>query len=349
MAVLGVALLGAGEISRTYAEALARISDARLIAVASRTQASADALAASFDVELALEWSDLAALWSRKDVDVVCVNSPNSLHAEHALAALRAGKHVVVEKPLCFTLDEADQMIAAAKQAKRGLAYAENLCFAPHYRRAKELLDLGAIGQVLYARQFEKHGGPYSDWFWHAETAGGGALLDMGCHSIECLRWLMGKPPIRRVTAQIQTRIHGERTDLDDEALVTLELEGGAALVSESSWCVQTGMQSLLEVHGSEGTLQVDLLGSTGLQLNRENQGWHSILPDPLESNGYCAQLEHFFQCFRDDKTPETSGSDGRAVLEIMLAAYRSAREGCAIELPFDPGPFRRPIDLWRP
>jgi predicted dehydrogenase len=278
----------------------------------------------------------------------VCVNSTNRLHATHALAALRAGKHVIVEKPMCLTLAEADAILEAARAAGRGLGYAENLCFAPRYREARRLVDTGAVGRVLYARQREKHGGPYSDWFWSAEEAGGGALLDMGCHGIECLRWLVGKPHVARVSAEIRTLLHGARTDLDDDAIVWLELEDGTRLVSESSWAVKSGMESDLEVHGTEGTLYVDLMGETGLRLHREPEGWTRPMADPLGSLGYPQQLEHFLDCFASGAEPEEGGRDGRAVLEIALAAYASARSGRPVALPLDPPGVERPVDLWR-
>ena len=148
---------------------------------------------------------------------LVCVNSPNRLHAAHALAALAAGKHVVVEKPLCLTLDEADALCAAATRQGVVLGYAENLCFAPLYRRARELVREGAVGRVLWARQVEKHGGPYSPWFFDRAEAGGGALMDMGCHGIEALRFVFDRPAVRAVSARLATTLHADKTDLDDE------------------------------------------------------------------------------------------------------------------------------------
>jgi predicted dehydrogenase len=343
----GVGLIGAGWISRVYVEALRRVPGAWVVGVASRTRLSAERLAKSCDAPLRVDYGDLERLLDDSRIEVVCVNSTNHLHAEHAIAALGARKHVVVEKPLCLSLEEADRMIAAARGAGRGLAYAENLCFAPHYRHARNLIASGKLGRVLYARQCEKHDGPYSDWFYQPQEAGGGALLDMGCHSIECLRWLLGKPPIARVSATLATLRHEERTRLDDTAVVQLELQDGARLLSESSWSLQGGMESTLEVHGTDGTLHVDLLGEGGVRVWRGGEGWKVEHPDPLGLSGYPQELEHFLDAFSRGVEPEETGEDGRSVLEILLAAYASAREGQAIELPFDPGPVRRPIDLW--
>lgn len=342
-----VALIGAGFISLVYAEALARIPGARVVAVASRTRASAERLARRAGAERAVAYDELASVLADPAVDVVCVNSTNHLHAAHAIAALDAGKHVTVEKPLCLTLAEADAMLAAARRAGRALAYAENLCFIPHYRHARQLVASGALGKLVHARQCEKHAGPYSPWFWQLEEAGGGALLDMGCHGIECLRFVLGKPRVASVSARLATVRHAGRTRLDDDAVVEMRLEDGLVAVSESSWALEGGMQSTLELHGSEGTLHVDLLAETGLRLFQKGKGWSTPHPDPLWANGYPQTLAHFLDCFARGVEPEETAADGRAVLEITLAAYASARDGAARTLPFDPGPARRPAELW--
>jgi predicted dehydrogenase len=238
-------------------------------------------------------------------------------------------------------------MIATARETGGGLGYAENLCFAPHYRYARDRVASGQLGQVLFARQCEKHAGPHTDWFYQVPEAGGGALLDMGCHSIECLRWLLGKPPVARVSADLATLRHQNRTSLDDTAIVQLELADGTRLLSESSWSLQGGMESTLEVHGTEGTLHLDLLGEGGVRIWRQEEGWKVEPPDFVGLSGYPQELEHFLEAFARGAEPEENAQDGRVVLEIMLAGYASARQGRPVELPFDPGPVSRPIDLW--
>jgi len=331
-----------------YAAALARAGGAALVAVASRTRAAAERLAKDAGAK-AYAFDELDALLADPAVELVCVNSPNRLHAAQALAALEAGKHVAVEKPLCFGLDEADALCAAAARHGRVLGYAENLCFAPLYARARALIREGAVGAVHWARQVEKHGGPYSPWFFDAAEAGGGALMDMGCHGIEALRFVFDRPAVRAVSARLATTLHAERTSLDDDAVVTLELASGAVLVSESSWAVKSGMQSTLEVHGSEGTLFVDLMGETGLRLAKKDGATTRPMIDPLYEHGYVGELAHFVAAARGATCDET-GADGRAVLEILLAAYASGGQGGrAVPLPFRPPPgVTRPVELWR-
>jgi predicted dehydrogenase len=323
---IGVALVGSGWIARRYAAALVRLPGSRLAAVASRDPERARDLAREAGAGRALGFDDLEALLGDPQVDVVCVCSPNYLHALHALAALRAGRDVLVEKPLCLTLAEADALIGAARRSGALLGYAENLCFAPHYRRARELLRAGRLGRLVAARQVERHAGPYSPWFLEPRAAGGGALMDMGCHGIGALLWLLGAPRVARVCARTERRVHPG--PLEDEARVELELDAGLVAVSESAWTRATGMESRLELVGSEASLELDLLGATGLRLQRCDGAWEPVVPDELVASGYVAELEHFLDCVRRRREPELGGAQGRAVLEVVLAAYASAAAG---------------------
>src|SRR5207247_10089350 len=161
------------------------------------------------------------------DIDIVLQRVPNHLHSQLNLDAVGAGKHVIVEKPLCMNLREADQMIAAAKKAKRKLMYAEELCFAPKYVRLKQLLDSGALGKPVLLKQSEKHDGPHAPHFWDVNRAGVGVTMDMGCHAIEFFRWILGRPKIKTVYAQMGTCLHTDKTQGDDNAILILEFENG--------------------------------------------------------------------------------------------------------------------------
>jgi predicted dehydrogenase len=346
MAEIGVALLGAGWISDCYARALARVEGTRLVGVASRTRAGAERLARAHGAPRAVGFEDLEALIGWREVHVVCVNSPNFLHALHALAAVRAGKPALIEKPLCLSLGEADALQAAARAAGVGLGYAENLCFAPLYRRARAIVASGELGRVRRARQVERHGGPYADWFWRRHEAGGGALLDMGCHGIGALRWLLGSPRVHAVRAELATAMHGARSDLEDEARVVLELDDGVELVAESSWTLRGGSESRLEVAGERGSLELDLLGSS-LRVQPSGARWTHAAGDALEALGYVGELAHFPAALAAGAAPELDAADGRAVLELVLAAYAAAGGGGPVRLPFDPGACERPVDLW--
>jgi myo-inositol 2-dehydrogenase/D-chiro-inositol 1-dehydrogenase len=336
-----IGLIGAGGISRVYMNALDQVPEGDAVAVWSRTEKSASEFAEHFG--LATATTDLETLLG--EVDVVCVNSPNACHAEHAFAAARAGVHVIVEKPFAVSLEQGRAIISACDEAGVGLAYAEELPFVPRFVEAKRRLDAGHVGQPLYVTQREAHGGPYSPWFFTRDEAGGGVLMDMACHSIECVRWLLGKPAVEAVTAQIDNT-GGHPTILDDHAVLHLRFAGGVSALCEASWVLQGGMQSTLEVWGREGTLEVDLLQQTGIREFRRDR-WTTPLSEVVRENGYPQELSHFLRCFAEGRTPLESGEDGMAVLEIMLAAYASARERREVRLPFQPEGIERAVDLW--
>jgi myo-inositol 2-dehydrogenase/D-chiro-inositol 1-dehydrogenase len=160
-----VALLGAGFIADIHLESYARfVPEAEVTAIFSRSAERAERVARHWGIP---RWfTDIEQVIAEADCDVVDICLPNVLHHRATLAAARAGKHVIIEKPLCMTLDEADEMIAVCHQQGRLLMYAEELCFAPKYERVRRLVGEGAVGDVYMLKQLEKHSGPHSDWFW---------------------------------------------------------------------------------------------------------------------------------------------------------------------------------------
>jgi predicted dehydrogenase len=248
---VGVALIGSQFISSIHAEALRACSQADVRAVASPTPGNALTFAQRHGIPR--HFTDYRLLLDLPDVDMVVVGVPNDLHCQIALDAAAAGKHVVMEKPLCLNLAEADRMIEACRRAKVKLMYAEELCFAPKYLRLKALLDEGALGRPTLIKHSEKHDGPHAAHFWDVARSGGGVTMDMGCHAIEFFRWMLGRPPIRSVYAQMSTLVHGAKTRGDDNAILILEFADGTTALAEESWTKLGGMDDRAEVHGSKG------------------------------------------------------------------------------------------------
>jgi predicted dehydrogenase len=144
--------------------------EAEVVAVASPTKGNAEAFARRHGIARA--YADYRELLRDREVEMVSITAPNRLHAQLTIDAARAGKHVVCEKPLCITLEEADAMIDACAKAGVLLLYAEELFFAPKYVKAKQMADEGAFGRIHLVKQGEKHSGPHSDWFWDVEQSG---------------------------------------------------------------------------------------------------------------------------------------------------------------------------------
>ncbi len=355
---VGVGLIGSGFVSAIHAESLARVAGARLVAVASPTPGHAEQFAGRFAI--GHHFADYRKLLERPDVELVVIGAPNDLHAQIAVEAAAAGKHVVVEKPLALNLAEADRMIAACRAAGVKLMYAEELCFAPKYVRLKALLDSGALGTPTLIKQAEKHDGPHAPHFWDVGRSGGGVTMDMGCHAIQFFRWMLGGADVLSVYAQMSTSVHGQRTRGDDNAILIFEMAGGVAAMAEESWTKPGGMDDRAEVYGSEGVAYADLLRGNSIlaystrgydyavEKAGSTRGWSFAIYEELWNYGFPQELEHFVDCVAHDKPPLVTGEDGRAVLEALFAAYASAGSGRKVALPFATD-AARPIDLWRP
>ena len=259
-----VGLIGSGFISAIHADALKRCADAELTAVASPSPGKAAAFARQHG--MAHHFTDYRQLLALEEVDMVVIGIPNDLHHDCTIAAAAAGKHIVLEKPMCLNLAEADRMIAACRKANVKLMYAEELCFAPKYVRLKQLLDSGALGQPVLIKQSEKHDGPHAPHFWDVNRSGGGVTMDMGCHAIEFFRWILGRPPIKSVYAQMGTHVHGDKTRGEDNAVLILEFANGATAVAEESWTKLGGMDDRAEIHGSKGVAFADLLHGNAIE-----------------------------------------------------------------------------------
>src|SRR5207244_3335583 len=172
-------------------------------------------------------FTDYKKLLAMPEIQMVVVGVPNNLHCQITLDAAAAGKHIVIEKPLCLNLAEADRMISACHKARVKLMYAEELCFTPKYVRLKQLLDSGALGEPTLLKQCEKHNGPHAPHFWDVNRSGGGVTMEMGCHAIQFFRWMLGSTPVKSVYAQMSTYIHKKITKGDDNELIIVEFPNG--------------------------------------------------------------------------------------------------------------------------
>jgi predicted dehydrogenase len=353
-----VGLIGTGFIGDIHAAAFKSVPEAEVVAVASPPPGQAKAFARERGIPKAYEdYRDLLAL---KEVDVVTLGIPNHLHAQVAVDAAKAGKHVICEKPLCRTLEEADRMIDACRKAGVLLMYAEELCFAPKYVRARQLVEEGALGRVFLVKQSEEHFGPHMPWFWDVEQSGGGVLLDMGCHSIEYARWVFGKPKVKSVLASLGTYVHGDKTKGEDHSLCIVEYEGGKVALAENSWAKPGGVDDRCEICGSGGFTRADLLRGSALLTYSEpgygyavekaatTQGYTFTMFEEIWNYGFPQEMAHFIRCVQGKETPVEAGEDGREVLKIICAAYESAGTGRRIEWPYEPRRVDKPIDLWR-
>lgn len=354
-----VLLLGAGFIADIHAECYHRfVPEAEVIAVYARRAENAEAFARRH--HLPSWYDDMERAIHEAGAEVVDICLPNFLHCPAVLSAAQAGMHVIIEKPLCLNLDEANSMLEACRHANRLLMYAEELCFAPKYERVRQLVQEGAVGRLFQLRQCEKHSGPHSHWFYDVDQSGGGVLMDMGCHGLAWFRWMLGRQtqPLS-VSAHLQNGLrHAQRTRGDENSLVVVTFDNGTLGVVENSWAKPGGMEDRVEVYGDGGVIYADLFhGNAALTYSEKGygyalekagstQGWTFTIFEEAFNQGYPQELRHFIQCVQHGTPPLVTGEDGKAVLELLLAAYASAGLGRPVTLPFQPA-VKKPVDLW--
>ena len=353
-----IALLGTGFSGNIHMECYNRfVPDAEVVAVYGRNAANAGAFAKRHGI--ADVYSDIGELFAGAGAaaDVIDICLPNYLHYSACMKAAAAGKHIIIEKPIAMTLCEADAMVAECKKRGLKLMYAEELCFAPKYERVRALVESGAVGEVYELKQAEKHSGPHSAWFYNKEESGGGVMMDMGCHALAWFRWMTKNNPVNSVMACMKTVLHKNITDCEDNSIVIVEFENGVVGVAEDSWARHGGMEDRIEVYGTKGASYADLFqGSSALTFSLEgydyaaekaalSTGWSFTMFEEAFNQGFPHELRHFVECVREDKQPCVTGDDGRAVLEIVYAAYESARTGRRVALPFD-ADVKYPVEL---
>jgi len=331
-----VAVIGCGLIAqRSHLPSYAAAPEADLAAVVSGRRERAEAAAREFGAARVL--SSWEAAVADPGIDAIDICTPNALHAPIAIAAARAGKHVLVEKPMATSLAEADAMVAAAREANVTLMVAHNLRFVPIYQVIERAMRDGVIGRPFAARGMFMHAGPdefwgaTSDWFWQEANAGGGSLLDMGIHMIDLLRWMIGRRVIE-VSAMIARVL--KPTFADDNAFVLMRFEGDVLASVQSSWTARPAPDRQITIHGENGNIAMGR--STGEPLAVHLQAGteaSTIIPPIPAASAIGDPFVHFVRSIQQGTEPLVTGEDGRDSLAIALAAYESARTGHVVHL----------------
>jgi predicted dehydrogenase len=236
-----IAMLGSGFVAGFYMQGLADVGRQVVVANYSRSSGRAQ--------EFAKQWNiphpstNLDESIARDDIDLYIIALPNEEHLGTGLKLARAGKNQVCTKPLGRNRNEARQLRDAALASGTMHGYAETEVFAPAVVRARQTIENGGIGKILWVRSRESHSGPHSPQFWDAGLAGGGAMLDLGCHCIEAARYFFGKEDrILEVLAWGATLVHSQRTKGEDNALLVLRFASGGISHCEMSWTTKGGL-----------------------------------------------------------------------------------------------------------
>jgi len=270
------------------------------------------------------------------EVDTVVVGLPNHMHEEAVRAAAAAGKAVLVTKPLARNAEEAGRILEVVERAGVFGGYLEDLVYTPKTLKALASVRSGAVGDVLWVRSRETHPGPHSAWFWDAGQAGGGAIVDLGCHCIEIVRSFVGKGnrPVE-VMCWKDTLVHP--IEAEDNAIALIRFESGAVGQFEVSWTFRGGMDLRDEVAGTEGTIWLNHFLRTGFEMFTSGgdgyvaekaesaTGWQFPVGDEVVELGYVDMFTDMFNAMEEGREPSETLYDGYVVNAVMDACYRSA------------------------
>jgi predicted dehydrogenase len=337
--MIRVGLIGSGFIADTYADALQDVRNAEIVANFSRDRERGLAFAAKWAPSSRV-YTDLAELCADENVDLVVIALPNEAHLGAVRDAAARGKGIVCTKPLARTGDEAAEVVRIVEEAGVWHGYAESSVFSPNIAKAHQMVEAGAIGKPLTMRAREAHSGPHAAHFWDAETAGGGALLDMGCHTVESARLFFGKDnPVTEVFAWGATMVHGDKTTGEDSAIALLKFAGGELATIESSWIEKGGMQLRHELVGSAGRLVTDtsvtpvwgfIESPAGYLVEKADAetGWVYPVPEEARAYGFSQEMRHFASAFEAGTAPSETFHDGLVVNRILDACYLSMKSG---------------------
>ena len=333
--MLKIGLLGAGWFGReAHLRNLQKLEGVLVSAVSSRSPAS---LAASReiigpDLKTFSDWREVLAF---DELDAVIVALTNDQHHEAATAALRAGKHVLCEKPLGLTIAQCDEIIAAAGDSGKTLQIGHEMRFQRLYRHMKEMIDLGAIGelQLMWCREFR---GPMRPGWRSSEALTGGTILEKNVHHLDLFNWMMDCPPAR-VSAHGGTNVLRDGEILDN-AQILIEYEGGRRASLELCLFAPHGGDCEIGACGDLGRIDTknqalelvhhrfDVPDRQVMQIADEGDAANFVDSSGRVDRGIKPELEHFVECIRHDRTPLNDGPAARLAVAVCLAAQESIR-----------------------
>jgi predicted dehydrogenase len=330
-----IAMLGSGFIGRFYADSIQGLrSKDKIVMIYSRREEQAKKFAEDYTCDHFT--TDLEEAIAHADVDMVCIALPNNLHEEAVMLCCKHKKAVMTTKPLGRNSIEAKRMLDAVEQAGIFNGYLEDLVYTPKFIKALDSVKKGALGKILWAKSREAHPGPHSEWFWDLEIAGGGCMLDLGCHCVEITRSYIGKD-IKPVEVMCWADTQVKPIPAEDHAIALVKYENGAIGQFEVSWTFRGGLDLRDEVMGSEGTIWVNSFLRTGFDMfttgkgadyvaekAETNTGWLFPVGDELNELGYNHMFTDMFNAFENGTQPREVFYDGYIVNAVLDAAYKS-------------------------
>ncbi|MDR4887602.1 Gfo/Idh/MocA family oxidoreductase [Fredinandcohnia sp. QZ13] len=335
-----VGIVGSGSIANTHMKSIIEVPNAELVAVYSRNKETVQKLADTYNITPYTDYQDFL---TNAGIDMVAIVTPSGTHAELGIAAAKAGKHVVVEKPIDITIDKTNQLIAACKQANVTLSCIFQHRFDEAVQDVKKVLNEGEFGQLNFgaARTTIYRSQEYYDsgaWRGTWELDGGGALINQSIHYIDLLLYVMG--PVDEVYAYTATRAH-ERIEVEDIAVATVKFKSGALGLIEGNTTAYPGFSTTLDIFGTNGSVIIENDNvkewkfKSGLEYeNKQTEMETNVSSNIVKSNqSFVKQYTDVVQAILENREPLVTGEEAKKSLELILAIYQSAREGRPVKL----------------
>lgn len=356
----GFGIVGTGMIADFHAKAIADIPEAKLIGCYNRTAEKAQAFAEKNSITA---YDNLEAMLANPEIHVISICTASGAHMEPAVAAARAGKHVIIEKPLDVTLERCDAIIDACRENNVKLATIFPSRFHGPSVAIKQAIEGGRFGKLSL-------GDAYVKWFrtqeyydsgaWRGTWAldGGGALMNQAIHSVDLLCWLMGD--VESISANCSLLGH-ERIEVEDVAVATLKFKNGALGTIEASTAVYPGYLKRIEIHGTKGSAvmeEEDIKSWDFAETTDEDEAIKARLAGKTETGGGAAdpkaighhghrmQFEDLLAAIKENREPAINGPEGRRSVEVILAIYQAAASGTRVKLPLERDPD---LSDWKP
>jgi len=339
MSRTGIGIVGAGKAGSNFARTLQGLSEqARIIGFCAAHSETAREAAGRFEAQLGTD--NLSRLLRRADVDAVIVASPDRYHCEQVIAAAEAGKHVLCEKPMCRSVEEAERMITACRDNGVTLMVGFTDRFNQPCLEAKERIDAGEIGvprMILARRCHPRSVVRGRQWLNDEETEG--VLNYAGTHNIDLICWYMGGAPERVHGEMGQLILKGQ--DFTDCAVMTFKFpDGGIAALYETFAYPENyphGVDRSIEILGDRGVIKIDLMSQPLMIHTAQGYSLADSVTWPQSSRGLGgalqAEVEHFLQCIREGRKPMTGGEEGMLAIRIASAARRASESGQSVRL----------------
>lgn len=354
MKEIGYGVLGLG-IGKTHVTSALKAEGCKFVAICDSDEEVLNKVGDDNGIDPSNRYTRFEDMLQRSDIELMSICTPSGVHMEHSVQALRAGKHVLVEKPIEIQLDRIDEMNRVAEEENRYLGCVFQNRLSPGNRKIKETIESGRMGKLITCnfhlkwyrsdQYYRRNGGWRGTW----AMDGGGAIMNQTVHTVDLMQWFMG--PVKSIFAKAGTFNHDIETE--DTAVAVVSFESGAIGTLIGTTCAYPGLEVLTQIHGATGSIYAKNANIELFRMaddDKERTGEAQVLaqfgdkkaekgsgssdPMAIGKSGHAGQIQDMIQAVIEGRAPMVPGREGKAAVEIILALYESARTGKEVFLP---------------